>query len=51
MVHSGFEASAVDEAFSSVRGMVEMIRGALLGLRTASAKDELTGHDPASAKS
>lgn len=51
MVHSGFEASAVDEAFSSVRGMVEMIRGTLLGLRAAPAEDGLTGDDPASAKS
>jgi hopanoid biosynthesis associated radical SAM protein HpnH len=34
MVHSGFEASAVDEAFSSPRGMLQMIRAAVLGPRT-----------------
>ncbi len=33
MVHSGFEASAVDEAFSSVRGMAAMLRALLLGPR------------------
>ena len=51
MVHSGFEASAVDEAFSSVRGMLQMIRAAVLGPRTAPAEEELTGRDPDSAKS
>lgn len=34
MVHSGFEASAVDEAFSSLRGMLRMIRATLFGPRT-----------------
>jgi hypothetical protein len=34
MVHSGFEASAVEEAFSSLRGMLPMIRAALFGPRT-----------------
>jgi len=34
MVHSGFEASAVDEAFSSLRGMLAMIRATLFGPRT-----------------
>jgi hopanoid biosynthesis associated radical SAM protein HpnH len=33
MVHSGFEASAVDQAFSSVPGMLQMIRASLLGPR------------------
>jgi hopanoid biosynthesis associated radical SAM protein HpnH len=33
MVHSGFEASAVDEAFSSPRGMISMIRATLFGPR------------------
>jgi len=38
MVHSGFEASAVDEAFSSARGMLQMIRAALFGPRTGSVR-------------
>ncbi len=33
MVHSGFEASAVDEAFSSPRGMLAMIRATIFGPR------------------
>ena len=33
MVHSGFEASAVDHAFSSPRGMLAMLRASLLGPR------------------
>lgn len=33
MVHSGFEASAVDEAFSSVRGMMAMARATFFGSR------------------
>lgn len=33
MVHSGFEASSVDEGFSSWRGFVAMARAALLGPR------------------
>src|SRR4030042_4128108 len=37
MVHSGFEASAVDEAFSSLRGMLEMIRATLFGPRRGPA--------------
>jgi hopanoid biosynthesis associated radical SAM protein HpnH len=51
MVHSGFEASAVGEAFSSFRGMIQMIRAAVLGPRTAPAGEELTGRDPDSATS
>jgi hopanoid biosynthesis associated radical SAM protein HpnH len=39
MVHSGFEASAVDEAFSSFSGMREMLRASLLGPRLAPAAD------------
>lgn len=35
MVHSGFEASAVDEAFSSWRGLVAMARATLFGPRVA----------------
>jgi hypothetical protein len=31
MVHSGFEASAVEEIFSSLRGFTAMIRAALFG--------------------
>jgi len=38
MVHSGFEASAVDEAFSSPRGMLAMLRALLLGPRVPAAK-------------
>jgi hopanoid biosynthesis associated radical SAM protein HpnH len=39
MVHSGFEASAVDQAFSSIRGMLQMIWASLLGPRIATAAD------------
>jgi len=35
MVHSGFEASAVEEAFSSLRGMASMIRASIFGPRVA----------------
>ncbi len=35
MVHSGFEASAVEEAFSSPRGMAAMIRASLFGPRVS----------------
>lgn len=41
MVHSGFEASAVDHAFSSLRGMATMIRATLLGPRTEAPKDTI----------
>jgi hopanoid biosynthesis associated radical SAM protein HpnH len=40
MVHSGFEASAVDEAFSSVRGMATMIRATLFGPRVPKPREE-----------
>jgi hopanoid biosynthesis associated radical SAM protein HpnH len=33
MVHSGFEPSAVDEGFSSLRGFLAMVRAALFGPR------------------
>jgi hypothetical protein len=33
MVHSGFEASAVDHAFSSPRGLLAMLRASLFGPR------------------
>jgi hypothetical protein len=35
MVHSGFEASAVEEGFSSLRGMAAMLRASLFGPRVA----------------
>jgi len=44
MVHSGFEASAVDEAFSSPRGMLAMARAVLFGPRV-----EAPGSDPGAA--
>ncbi len=40
MVHSGFEASAVDDAFSSPRGMLAMVRALLLGPRVPAAVQE-----------
>jgi hopanoid biosynthesis associated radical SAM protein HpnH len=39
MVHSGFEASAVQEAFSSLRGMAAMIRASLFGPRVSPAPE------------
>jgi hypothetical protein len=42
MVHSGFEASAVEEAFSSPRGMWSMVRASLLGPRIPSPTAEAT---------
>jgi hopanoid biosynthesis associated radical SAM protein HpnH len=38
MVHSGFEASAVDDAFSSWRGLAAMARATLFGPRKRSAQ-------------
>jgi hopanoid biosynthesis associated radical SAM protein HpnH len=38
MVHSGFEASAVDDAFSSWRGLLAMARATLFGPRKRSAQ-------------
>ncbi|MBW2273459.1 MAG: adenosyl-hopene transferase HpnH [Deltaproteobacteria bacterium] len=40
MVHSGFEASAVDEAFSSLGGMLQMIRATLFGARIPAVSEE-----------
>jgi hypothetical protein len=40
MVHSGFEASAVDEAFSSLGGMLQMIRATLFGARVPAVREE-----------
>jgi hopanoid biosynthesis associated radical SAM protein HpnH len=39
MVHSGFEASAVEEAFSGPRGLWDMLRALLLGPRVPAARD------------
>jgi hopanoid biosynthesis associated radical SAM protein HpnH len=41
MVHSGFEASAVEEGFSSWRGFLAMSRSALLGPRVPAPAPEL----------
>ena len=41
MVHSGFEASAVEEGFSSWRGFVAMARGALFGPRVPAPSGHL----------
>jgi hopanoid biosynthesis associated radical SAM protein HpnH len=41
MVHTGFEASAVDEAFSSLRGMLAMARVSLFGPRSSPPRDDL----------
>jgi hopanoid biosynthesis associated radical SAM protein HpnH len=38
MVHSGYEASAVDETFGSVRGLLSAARATLFGGRYANAK-------------
>lgn len=43
MVHSGFEASAVEEAFSSLRGMLAMIRASLFGPRTPAPVEAASG--------
>jgi hypothetical protein len=40
MVHSGFEPSAVDHAFSSPRGMLAMLRASLFGPRIPEARPE-----------
>jgi hypothetical protein len=39
MVHSGFEASAVIDSFSSPRGMLAMIRALLFGPRSPRTED------------
>ena len=43
MVHSGFEASAVEEAFSSPRGMWAMVRASLFGPRIPAPSAEVAG--------
>jgi hopanoid biosynthesis associated radical SAM protein HpnH len=40
MLHSGFEASAVDEAFSSLGGMLQMIRATIFGARVPAVSEE-----------
>lgn len=46
MVHSGFEASAVDEGFSSWRGFVAMARSALFGPRVPAPTGRALGAAP-----
>jgi hypothetical protein len=41
MVHSGFEASAVDEAFSSPAGVAALLRGTLFGPRCSPPRDDV----------
>jgi len=45
MVHSGFEASAVDHAFSSLDGMLAMLRASLFGPRIPAATGLETVHE------
>ncbi len=47
MVHSGFEASAVDEGFSSWRGFLAMARAALTGPRPGTAAAPSAASTPA----
>ncbi len=47
MVHSGFEATAVDEGFSSWRGFVAMARAALFGPRVPAPTGHATMAAPA----
>lgn len=47
MVHSGFEATAVDEGFSSWRGFVDMARAALFGPRVPAPTGRATTAAPA----
>lgn len=42
MVHCGFEATAVNEGFSSIRGFLEIARAALFGPRIPAPEDEWT---------
>jgi len=42
MVHSGFEASAVDEAFSSLAGMAALARATLFGPRSSPPRKDVT---------
>jgi hopanoid biosynthesis associated radical SAM protein HpnH len=46
MVHSGFEASAVDEGFSSWRGFAAMARAALFGPRVPEPSGRAVGAAP-----
>jgi hopanoid biosynthesis associated radical SAM protein HpnH len=46
MVHSGFEASAVDDGFSSWRGFAAMARAALLGPRVPAPTGRALGTAP-----
>jgi hopanoid biosynthesis associated radical SAM protein HpnH len=43
MVHSGFEASAVEEIFSSLRGVTAMIRAAIFGPAIPAPQGDPTG--------
>jgi hopanoid biosynthesis associated radical SAM protein HpnH len=45
MVHSGFEASAVNDAFSSLRGLFAMARATLLGPRVPAPLGRRAGAD------
>jgi hopanoid biosynthesis associated radical SAM protein HpnH len=47
MLHSGFEASAVDEGFSSLRGFLAMVRAALRGPRVPAPASEPPAHQAA----
>ena len=49
MVHSGFEASAVEAGFSSWRGFVAMARGALFGPHVPAPRGDLMPAAPAPA--
>jgi hopanoid biosynthesis associated radical SAM protein HpnH len=49
MMHSGFEASAVDEGFASLRGFLAMVRAALRGPRVPAPASEPLA-PPAAAK-
>ena len=42
MVHSGFEASAIDEAFSPIAGVTAMVRAALFGPRSSPPRGDVT---------
>jgi hypothetical protein len=50
MVHSGFEASAVEEAFSSPHGMWAMLRASLFGPRIPAPAAAPTSGAPAAAR-
>ncbi|MEE8310784.1 MAG: adenosyl-hopene transferase HpnH, partial [Candidatus Binatia bacterium] len=43
MVHSGFEASAVNDAFSSLEGLMRMARAVLFGARVPAPGEETAG--------